>query len=106
MKTARRNNNVIYGVPDSGEWENTRDVLQHVRTDFVGVNPEIVNKIQRGHSTPSFPTPGMDIMQMPRMIHVSFTSYLDKELVRKQCIAKFKNQEYPGRPRNTVSQQP
>ena len=94
---ARRNNIVIYGVPDTGERENTRDVPQHILTDFVGVHPEIVNKIQQGHRTPSFPSPGMDITQKPRMIHVSFSSYLDKELVRKQCIAKFKNQEFQGR---------
>ena len=94
---ARRNNIVIYGVPDNGERENTRDVLQHVLADFVDVNPEIVNKIQRGHRTPTFPPPGMDITQKHRMIHVAFPSYLHKELVRKQCIAKFKNQEFQGR---------
>lgn len=87
---SRRNNLVFYGVPESGEScaDTMKDVFQ-----FAGLNMEI--PMERCHRTPTVPR--NDNRDKPRMIHIAFQSFSTKEMVRKECIRKFKSSEYKGK---------
>ena len=87
---SRRSNLVFYGIPelDSGKEDCVKTVTSLFQ-DFVGVqiNPD---HIDRCHRTPTFRVPSQT---KPRIIHVAFSSFKTRELVRKSCIQKFKNKE-------------
>ena len=94
----RRNNLVLYGVPETGPRENTKEVVVKMLSDFVGIDAGKLNDtIQRCHRTPTtLPATGIN-QEKPRMIHMAISSFLDREDIRKQCIQKFKETRYEGR---------
>ena len=100
---SRRNNLILFGVPEPAGMrnENCMEVVSGLLTDFVGVDPGTVKaSLQRCHRTPTFKPVDSDGglgSPKPRMIHMSFATFTAREEVRKQCIAKFKNEEFNGR---------
>ena len=100
---SRRNNLILFGVPEPAGMrnENCMEVVSDLLTDFVGVDPGTVKaSLQRCHRTPTFKPVDSDGglgSPKPRMIHMSFATFTAREEVRKQCIAKFKNEEFNGR---------
>ena len=60
---------------------------------FVGLNPDEI-PIERCHSTPTF---RRNDQKKPRMIHVAFQTFSQKEIVRKECIKKFKTSHFMGK---------
>ncbi|XP_072016548.1 uncharacterized protein [Amphiura filiformis] len=94
---SRRNNLVFYGIPEKvglGQ-ENCIDTLSSILRDFVGLNEDDMKTIDRCHRTPSHKTVGDNTK--PRIIHVAFSSFMAKQKVRKECIDKFKTNDYNGR---------
>ena len=91
---SRRDNLIFFGVPEVAEKENCSELLVDLLENFVGVPDFNRNHIERCHRTPSFKPSGPQ--SKPRIIHVKFSSYQTKELVRKACIQKFKESTYKG----------
>ena len=98
---SRRNNLVLYGVPESQSGsENCKEMVTSLLTDFVGIDGDLVkNSLQRCHRTPTYLSQAQstDRNAKPRMIHLNLASFLDKEQVRKACIAKFKQDTFHGK---------
>jgi len=86
---SRRNNLVIYGMPETEGREDCNKVLSDL-LHFAAVDDEIPS-IERCHRTPTQKSPEND---KPRMIHVAFRSFRSKEKVRKACLAKLKNNQF------------
>ena len=92
---SRRNNVVIFGVPEGVETNpsNCSDFVSDTLLKFIDPDntmPKI--DIQRAHRTPTGPArmPG----SKPRPIHVLFSNYQQKEMVRKTAIATFKSKKF------------
>ena len=88
---SRRNNLVFYGVPEAEQSscvETVKDIFA-----FVGLNPDEI-PIERCHRTPTF---RRNDQEKPRMIHVAFQTFSQKEMVRKECIKKFKTSQFMGK---------
>ena len=92
---SRRNNVVIFGVPEGVETNpsNCSDFVSDTLLKFIDPDntmPKI--DIQRAHRTPTGPArmPG----SKPRPIHVFFSNYQQKEMVRKTAIATFKSKKF------------
>ena len=92
---SRRDNLIFFGVPEVAEKENCAELLVDLLENFVGVPDFNRNHIERCHRTPTF-KPSGGPQSKPRIIHVKFSSYQTKELVRKACIQKFKESTYKG----------
>ena len=91
---SRRSNLVFYGIPEHKDGqEDCFKTINELLQGFVGVdiNPE---HIDRCHRTPTHRTPGQS---KPRIIHVAFSSFQTREIVRKACIVKFKDNLLDGR---------
>ena len=91
---SRRSNLVFYGIPEHKEGrEDCFKTMNELLQGFVGIdiNPE---HIDRCHRTPTHRTPDQS---KPRMIHVAFSSFQTREIVRKACIQKFKDNLLDGR---------
>ena len=89
---SRRNNLVFHGLPEVHK-ENCQEVINDLLTRFVGLAPDKF-QIERCHRTPSNPTARAENGRGPRIIHVAFASYMEKEVVRKACVNKFKSEKY------------
>ncbi|XP_041475263.1 uncharacterized protein LOC121423826 [Lytechinus variegatus] len=94
----RRNNLIFHGIPEQAHGPGSREdvavTLQKVLQDFVGLSASEY-KIERCHRTPTGPPiqprdQAGDQDLKPRIIHACFSSFADKEQVRKACIQKFK----------------
>ena len=91
---SRRNNLVFHGISESqNQNENCQNLItKELLVDFVGLSPDDF-KVERCHRTPSSrmnPAPGTKDRPRPRIIHVAFSSYSEKELARKACVQKFR----------------
>ena len=92
----RRNNLVFFGMPEMDKEDctvSTKDML----TNFVGVDPSVLDHIDRCHRTPTFRSPTLSQEDKPRIIHMAFSSFTSRETVRKACVAKFKLEDYKGK---------
>lgn len=98
----RRNNLILHGVPEKAGpdgKENVSTTVNQLLQGFVGLSPADYS-IDRCHRTPGTPKPRETEGQeppKPRMIHVRFTSWAEKENVRASCIRKFKASEFQGK---------
>ena len=82
----RRSNLVLHGVPEVPK-ENCYETVKSFLSDFVGVEDYA---IERCHRTPTVRVREQNADGKPRIIHIAFSSYANKEMVRKACIAKLK----------------
>ena len=99
---SRRVNLVFHGVPEavSAQREVCTDVINDVLQSFVGLSAADYS-IERCHRTPTGPVPTAqpspsqkqeDVVQpKPRIIHVCFGSFLQREKVRAACVKKFRD---------------
>ena len=102
---SRRNNLVFHGIPEAegsgvGRHEDCNKTITEV-LQFVGLLPSDYS-IERVHRTPSAPfAPPSNSSQdsrppRPRIMHVCFTSFKQKELVRTACVKKFQAEKFHG----------
>lgn len=95
---SRRQNLIFHGLPESPR-ENTQKLVEDLIRDFVGVkpSPEVPTiTIERCHRTPTVATSDPKGAKSPRIVHVAFSTYVARELVRKACISKFKENAFQG----------
>lgn len=99
---SRRMNLVFHGVPEVPSTP-CIDVVNDVLS-FVGLSSADYS-IERCHRTPTVPVtppPTQDSddsssQPKPRMIHVCFASYQQREKVRVACVKGFKGKQYKGK---------
>ena len=104
---SRRQNLVFHGIPEGGEGENCRRTVVTILQEFVGLSPSAY-KMERVHRTPTtmqqrsqardpqHSQRGNTKNVKPRMIHVCFSIFSQKERVKAECVKKFKAEEYDG----------
>ena len=104
---SRRQNLVFHGIPDGGEGEDCRRTVDTILQEFVGLSPSTYT-MERVHRTPTTMqqrSQARDPQQSqrgntrnakPRMIHVCFSTFSQKEKVKTEYLKKFKAQEYDG----------
>lgn len=108
---SRRNNLVFHGVPEVGEKEDCWNTMSDVLQKFVGLSSNDYS-IERVHRTPTklppaqvhdpkaqqgqHPQGDASKSPKPRIIHVCFSSFSQKEKVRSECVKKFKGENYHG----------
>ena len=94
---SRRNNLVIFGIPEPENPSPREDCRKTVSEffKFVGLTDEDMVSIERCHRTPTHRNEASQ-RGKPRMIHVGFNSYLAKEKARKVAIQKLKSTQYKG----------
>lgn len=91
----RRNNLVFYGIPEVFD-SPTLTVVNEVFS-FVGLHPKDLG-IERCHRTPTSTTSSRQALdEKPRMIHICFSSFQTKEMVRQKCVKVFKSTKFKGR---------
>ena len=93
---SRRSNLVFFGIPETEGREDCKESMKDLLKNFVGLDPAVLNNIDRCHRTPTFRR-GNDEQSKPRIIHMAFSSYGSRDTVRKACIEKFKAEEYKGK---------
>ena len=95
---SRRNNLVIYGVPEVSQAQEDCNKTVNELFEFVGLDniENIWESVSRCHRTPTRKPQDLQDTK-PRMIHIGFASFNVREKVRKACLAKFKTSEYKGR---------
>ena len=96
---SRRNNLILHGVPESPR-ESCVNTVKEILCDFVGIEPDSVH-IERCHRTPTSPSTTSrgeqrNLTPKPRIIHIAFGTYGEKERARKACISKFKEGRFKG----------
>lgn len=103
---SRRNNLVFYGLTEVGDAEDCRLTLNTMLQQHVKL-PSSAYSIERVHRTPTFMqqrsgAQGNQQSQQaggnakkPRMIHVCFASYTQKQKVKTECLKHF-TEEYNG----------
>ena len=96
---SRRNNLVLYGIPETTQ--DQEDVNKTVKDilDFVGLDANMIfDSVSRCHRTPTHKPPQDHLSESkPRMIHIGFATFNVREQVRRACLAKFKATEFKGR---------
>ena len=97
---SKRNNVVFYGIPETGETEDCRQTVDTVLQQFVGLSSSAYS-IERVHRTPTVRQQGSQsqsghVRNKPRMIHACFSSFVQKEKVKAECVKRFKAEEYKG----------
>ncbi|XP_071488643.1 uncharacterized protein [Diadema antillarum] len=93
---SRRNNLVFHGIAESPKENCYNLITKELLVDFIGLSPNNF-KVERCHRTPGSHTttaPGTNAGPRPRIIHVAFSSYLEKEHVRKACVEKFRANKF------------
>ena len=92
---SRRNNLVFYGIPEKADLP-TLSIMNEV-FDFVGIQQKDLG-IERCHRTPSHTTSSrQELENKPRMIHICFASFQMKEVVRQECVKKFRSTNFNGK---------
>lgn len=90
---SRRNNLILHGVPEPPR-ESCANTVKEILHEFVGLEPDSVH-VERCHRTPTYPSTSSrdekrNLTPKPRIIHIAFATYGEKERARKACISKFK----------------
>ena len=91
---SRRNNLIVFNFPEGEENSagSGSSCIQFISGFISSLDPNLHFQIERAHRTPPGPAPLPDRSGKikDRPIHVCFTSFQERDKVRKACIAAFK----------------